>query len=256
MAETDTDFRRLAPEPRDVIRAAQLLTRVPISGGDGTRGAEAAWAWPVVGLSVGLVQAFAGVIALSIGLPASVAAGLAIAVGLLLTGGLHEDGLADCADGFWGGMDRARRLDILKDSRIGAYGVLALIVAMGMRWALMASLLLHAPLALVAGAMLGRSAMAAVMAQLPFARDGGLAAQVGRPPMAAVWLGAICAILGAVIFAGFGAGLIAVVSAICATWGVAAVARAKIGGQTGDVLGATQVMSELAALTACVAVLS
>lgn len=256
MAETDTDFRTLAPEPRDVVRAAQLLTRVPIPGGDAARAAQAAWAWPVVGLGIGVLQLFAGVVALAIGLPATVAAGLAIAAGLLATGGLHEDGLADCADGFWGGFDRARRLEILKDSRIGAYGVLVLIVVIGLRWTLLAQLLLHAPWALVAAAMLGRSAMVAVMARLPFAREGGLAAQVGRPPMAAVWLGAICAVLGALAFAGIGAGLIATVSAACGALGVAAVARAKIGGQTGDVLGATQVMSELAALTACVALLS
>ncbi|UWQ96709.1 adenosylcobinamide-GDP ribazoletransferase [Rhodobacteraceae bacterium M385] len=256
MPKTDTVPAPLTFEPRDVIRAAQLLTRVPVPGGDGTRAAEAAWAWPLVGAMVALVQVVVGIVALAIGLPASVAAGLAIATGMLLIGGLHEDGLADCADGFWGGMTRDRRLDILKDSRIGAYGVLALIVAIGLRWALFAALLAVAPLALVAGAMLSRAAMALVMARLPFAREGGLAAHVGRPPMGAVWLGGVCALGVAIIATGFIAGIVAGWAAACATGIVAWVAHRKIGGQTGDVLGATQVLAELAALMACVALLS
>lgn len=255
MAETDTAETRARPEPRDVIRAGQLLTRLPLPGGDGARGAAAAWAWPLVGLVVGLGQMLVGLTALGLGLPASVAAGMAIAAGLLITGGLHEDGLADCADGFWGGMTRARRLEILKDSRIGAYGVLALIVSVGLRWALFAALLAIAPLSLLAAAMISRAAMAGVMARLRFAREDGLAAHVGRPPAWAVGLGGGIAILGAVLTVGVVAGIMAAAIAAGATLAVALVARAKIGGQTGDVLGATQVVSELAALTACAALL-
>ncbi|OAN76114.1 hypothetical protein A8B78_15250 [Jannaschia sp. EhC01] len=251
MAETDTN----RPEVRDLIRAGQLLTRLPLPGGDGVRGAAAAWAWPLVGLVVGLGQVLVGLTALGIGLPADVAAGFAIAAGLLITGGLHEDGLADCADGFWGGMTRDRRLEILKDSRIGAYGVLALIVAMGLRWALFAALLAVAPLTLLAGAMISRAAMAGVMARLRFARDGGLAAHVGRPPAWAAGLAAGVAIVGAVLATGVLAGIVTTMVAAGATIAVALVARAKIGGQTGDVLGAAQVVAELAALTACAAIL-
>lgn len=252
MPETDT----ARFEPRDLIRAAQLLTRLPVPGGDGTRGAEAAWAWPLIGALVAGAQIAVGVSAMAIGLPAMVAAGFAIAVGMLITGGLHEDGLADCADGFWGGMTRARRLEILKDSRIGAYGVLALIVTMGLRWALFANLLATAPLALLAGAMISRAAMAAVMARLPFAREGGLAAHVGRPPMMAVGVGLAIAAIGVVGALGLGAGVVTALVAAGATLAVALVARAKIGGQTGDVLGAAQVGTEISALTVCAALLS
>lgn len=252
MPETDT--RRI--EPRDLIRAAQLLTRLPVPGGDGTRAAEAAWAWPLIGAFVALGQVMAGLLALWLGLSASVAAGIALAAGIAVTGGLHEDGLADCADGFWGGMTRERRLEILKDSRIGAYGVLALIVTMGLRWALFATLLASAPLTLLACAMMSRAAMAAVMAGLPFAREGGLAAHVGRPPLWAVWVGVGCAGMGAVLTAGLGTGLVAGVVALGATLGIAAIAKAKIGGQTGDVLGAAQVVAEISALAACAAYLS
>lgn len=252
MPETDTP----RPELRDLIRAAHLLTRVPLPGGDGARGAKAAWAWPLVGMVVAMAQVIVGLVALAVSLPESVAAGLAIAIGLLIIGALHEDGLADCADGFWGGMTRVRRLEILKDSRIGAYGVLALIVTMGLRWALFATLLAVAPLTLIAAAMLSRAAMAVVMATLPFARDGGLAAHVGKPPIWAVTLGGVCAGIGAVLTAGFVAGVIAILAVAIATLVVCAVAKAKIGGQTGDVLGAAQVVTELAALTACAALFS
>ncbi|WP_050761489.1 adenosylcobinamide-GDP ribazoletransferase [Jannaschia sp. CCS1] len=256
MPETDTTPSRPRPQLRDLIRAVHLLTRLPLPGGDATRGAAAAWAWPLVGLIVGLGQVAAGLLALWLGVSEAVAAGVAIAAGLLITGGLHEDGLADCADGFWGGMTPARRLEILKDSRIGAYGVLALIVTIGFRWALFASLLAIAPLTLLAAAMISRAGIAVVMARLPFAREGGLAAHVGRPPAWAVGLGGIIAGLGAIVFAGIGAGLAALGVATVAILIVAALARAKIGGQTGDVLGATQVVAELAALATCAAFLS
>lgn len=256
MSDTDTLASSPRPQLRDLIRAAQLLTRLPVPGGDGTRGAEAAWAWPLIGAVVALGQIGVGLVALNIGLPSSVAAGLAIAAGLLMTGGLHEDGLADCADGFWGGMTRARRLEILKDSRIGAYGVLGLIVTMGLRWALYATLLASAPLTLLAGAMISRAGMAAVMASLPFARDGGLAAHVGKPPRWAVWGGIAVAGIGTVLTAGLVAGITASLIAATTIVIIARVAKAKIGGQTGDVLGAAQVAGEISALAACAALLS
>lgn len=249
MSETDTS----RPEPRDLIRAAHLLTRLPVPGGDAIRTAEAAWAWPVIGALVACIQILIGLTALAIGLPAPVAAGFAIAAGLLATGALHEDGFADCADGFWGGMTRARRLEILKDSRIGAYGVLGLIVALGLKWALFATLLAQAPLALLAGAMISRAGMAVVMHAMPFAREGGLAAHVGKPPRWAVWGCVAMAGVGAVLAVGVAVGLVAAIAAAGAVYGITLIAKAKIGGQTGDVLGAAQVAGEVFALTACAA---
>ncbi len=253
MPETDTDARH--PEGRDLIRAAQLLTRLPIPGGDGDRGAAAAWAWPVIGAAIAVFQVAVGLAALSI-LPAPIAAGLALAAGIIVTGALHEDGLADCADGFWGGQTRERRLDILKDSRIGSYGMLAMILAMGLRWAALAVLLPVAPMALVAAALLSRAGMASLMAKLPFARETGLAAHVGHPPTWAIVLAIGISVLGAGLAAGLLAGLVAAFLAGATCVAVAALARAKIGGQTGDVLGAAQVLSEISALIACAAILA
>jgi len=193
---------------------------------------------------------------LGLGVPVWAAAGLALALGVILTGGLHEDGLADCADGFWGGHTRARRLEILKDSRVGSYGVLAMVFAVGLRWSLLAALLPIAPLTLIAAAMLSRGAMALAMARLPFAREDGLANHVGHPPMAAAALALGIAIVGGCVYAGLwpgllAAGLVGVTAAL-----VGALARAKIGGQTGDVLGATQVSGEIIALISVAALLT
>ncbi|WP_224817108.1 adenosylcobinamide-GDP ribazoletransferase [Hasllibacter sp. MH4015] len=239
-------------EPRDLIRAAQLLTRLPLPGGDGARAATASWAWPIVGAVVAALQIAIGVAALAV-LPAPVAAGLALAAGLIVTGALHEDGLADCADGFWGGHTKERRLEILKDSRVGSYGVLAMIVALGLRWALLTALLPVAPLALVTAAMLSRAGMAALMGWMEFARASGLAAHVGRPPLLSVSVGIGLALVAAALAVGLAAALVAALVVACTCAGVAAIARAKIGGQTGDVLGAAQVLGEIAAHATCAA---
>ncbi len=244
MSDTDTFF----PQPRDVIRAFHLLSRLPLSGGDAERAAASAWAWPLVGAAISALQVALGCGLMALGVPVWAAAGLALALGVVLTGGLHEDGLADCADGFWGGYDHARRLEILKDSRVGSYGVLAMIFAIGLRWGLLASLLPIAPLALIAAAMLSRAPMAVLMALMPFARADGLAKHVGHPPLVSAGLAVAIAIVGGMIYAGLWPGLLAAVIVGVASVLVGSLARAKIGGQTGDVLGAAQVIGEIAAL--------
>ncbi|MBE3640656.1 adenosylcobinamide-GDP ribazoletransferase, partial [Mangrovicoccus algicola] len=172
---------------RDIAAALGLLTRLPVKVNTGfaiARGAGAAWAWPLAGLAVAVTAGGAGWIAQAAGLPATLAAGLVLGLQALLTGAMHEDGLADCADGLWGGWSRARRLEIMKDSHIGSYGVLALVLATGLRWQ---ALLLLLPLGAtgwgiwLGACMISRGAMVAVMAALPRARPGGLSATAGRP---------------------------------------------------------------------------
>lgn len=242
---------------RDPLRALTLLTRLPVPGADGQRGAAAAWAWPIAGLIVGGLAAMAALAAHGLGLSAGVAAGAALITATLVTGGLHDDGLADCADGFWGGYDSARRLEIMRDSRVGSYGVLALIFAVGLRWLVLAQVIaVVGPwLACIVPAMLSRAAMAGVMAALPFARQDGLARHVGRPKARTALAGIALSCGAAVVIAG-APGLVAAVAAAAGALLVVQIARAKIGGQTGDVLGATQVMSEAAALIGLAAVLA
>ena len=236
--------------PADIAEALALLSRLPVPAHT-PRGQAAAWAWPVAGLVVALIAGGLAAAALGLGVPPGLAAGLVLAAQVALTGGLHEDGLADSADGFWGGSTTARRLDIMKDSRIGSYGVIALVLGLGLRWAALSALIaegqLFAPL--IAAAVLSRAAMTVLMAALPNVRDDGLAAKVGRPAQTTALLAVATALVLGLSAVGWGL-LGPLFWLALATIGFAAVARAKIGGQTGDVLGAAQQIAEIAALIA------
>ncbi len=244
----------LLPIARDILAGFGLLTRIPMPFTPPRPGGV--WAWPLVGAVVGGSALSLGAALQVIGVEIGMAAALVIAVQIALTGGLHEDGLADCADGFWGGQTRDRRLEIMKDSRIGSYGGIALGLALLARWSAIATLLGAGAcgLALVP-ALLSRAAMGLVMAALPNARAGGLSAGHGTPPLTAAALGAALALLLAVALTGWAAlGLGLAVGGTAAAF--AQVARAKIGGQTGDVLGAVQVLTEIAALATATALLA
>lgn len=221
------------------------------------RAALSAWAWPLAGLVPALIGWALGVGAVSVGLPPLFAACLALLGQIMVTGALHEDGLADVADGFWGGFDRDRRLEIMKDSRIGAYGVIALVLSLGLRASALAVLLTY-PGALSALVVIGVSSrlpMVLLMAALPNARGAGLASQVGRPPARTAWMA--CGATALVVLILMPNALPALV--ICTGLGavvLAATAKAKIGGQTGDVLGASQQISEIIALAVLVTLLA
>jgi adenosylcobinamide-GDP ribazoletransferase len=249
MPATDRDSALL--HPSDPACALGLLTRLPVPVTTATRGARAAWAWPLAGAVLGGLAGLTGAAALSLGLPAPVAALLALGALVMLGGGLHEDGLADAADGLWGGWSPERRLEIMRDSRIGSYGVMALVLSLGLRAVALALIFETgagaAAAALIVAAMLSRAAMAGVMAALPPARADGLARDQGRPPAATVALAAALAIAAAALLAG-ATGLLAAAAAALVASGVARLARARIGGQTGDILGMAQQLAEIAAL--------
>jgi adenosylcobinamide-GDP ribazoletransferase len=232
--------------PRDLshqfLSAVLLLTRIPLPRIDRPAGAAAAWAWPVVGVIVGSALALIAMGLLAVGLPPPIVAALVIGIGLLLTGALHEDGLADCADGFFGGWTPERRLQIMKDSAIGSYGTLALIVVMLVRWSALVPLV-YSPAALIAAAVLSRASMGLVAASLPHARKDGLSASVGRPGWPQVITGLVLAAAASLAAVGWTA-LGAMVATVLTAALCVIVAKAKINGQTGDVLGATQVLTE------------
>jgi adenosylcobinamide-GDP ribazoletransferase len=173
---------------------------------------------------------------------------LLVTVQIVLTGAMHEDGLADTADGFWGGFTPERRLEIMKDSQIGTYGVLALIVSIGLRWlaltAVLATIGVWAPLGL---ALLSRAVMPVLMFSLPNARNSGLSQSVGRPSAVLMFIGLCLALLTSVAIIGICTVAIAAAMGLT-TVSIALIARAKIGGQTGDVLGAGQNIAELTGL--------
>jgi adenosylcobinamide-GDP ribazoletransferase len=212
---------------------------------------------PVAGALIGCFGGAAVLAGHTLGLGAFVTAALAIAVLTLVTGAFHEDGLADTADGFGGGTTPERRLEIMKDSRIGSYGGAALVLAYALRIACLAELIAAAGAANAAAAgvltaALSRTAALIVMAALPPARVTGSAYAAGQAPVASVgtaWL--ICAALGLVLVfttslraAGVALGFVlAAAAAVVMT----RLSRRLIGGQTGDVGGAIQQVAEIAA---------
>ncbi|MCX7560888.1 adenosylcobinamide-GDP ribazoletransferase [Sulfitobacter sp. F26204] len=253
-----TDFR---PRPADLITAMSLLTRLPLPAGAQTAtGARpmafAAWAYPLVGIVVACLAATVGWAAFAIHLPATVAAMLVLLTGIVVTGAMHEDGLADCADGFWGGWTRTRRLEIMKDSLIGTYGVIALILGLGLKWLAMSALLDSGVLlaALLASAVISRAAMVGLMFALPNARRSGLSQQTGRPPRGAVMIAGVIGLITLLFLTPAPIGL-SVLMITAALFSCGIIAKAKIAGQTGDVLGATQQITEITVLLACLTAL-
>jgi adenosylcobinamide-GDP ribazoletransferase len=241
----------------ELLTAARFLTRLPLGAAEPLEPgalARASWAFPLVGALVGLIAAFAYAIAIGFDLPAPVAALIAVGASILVTGALHEDGLADTADGL-GGDDVATRLAIMRDSRIGTYGVLALILGVGLRAAALASIGTGAAVlaALVAAHAAGRGGMAVALYTLPAARSDGLGALAGQPEPATVAAALGLAILLVLLTLGFAPGLVALAPAAIAMTAIGEIGRRRIGGQTGDVLGAIEQGGEAATLIAAAA---
>jgi len=239
-------------EPQDIAEALGLLTILPAVG-DG-RGARAAWAWPLAGLAVALLTALLAWVLKGIGVVPGVIAAAILATQALLTGGMHEDGLADTADGLFGGWTVAQRLEIMKDSRIGSFGVIALLCVLLAKWSALTFLLAthHLLGPLVAAAVLSRAALPVAMIAMPPARPGGLGASTGTTPRAAAALGLAIALVVALLWLGWAIFAAAVGAGVMAL-AVAVLAQARIGGQTGDILGAMQQMAELGVLVALTA---
>ena len=234
----------------DLCRAGAFLTRVPIPHAHDAEGfLRAMRAFPLVGAAIGLAAGCLQLVLLKLALPPLAAAALTLGAGALLTGALHEDGLADVADGFGGGRDKDAKLAIMRDSRLGSYGTLALLVSFAARAAALAALPSSAVIAaLVATHALARAVMPAVALALPFARDDGLAAGAGQPDplvvVTALGLGALIA----VVCLPWATALAAMVLTVVGAAGVAWLAMRQIGGVTGDVLGATEQVAEAAVL--------
>ena len=237
-------------------RAWAFLTRLPGGahpGDDRELGRSVPW-FPVVGAVLG---ALSGTVywALHGPLGAPLAAVLAVAVGAVATGCFHEDGLADTADAL-SGASRERRLAIMKDSRVGAFGVLALVLATLVRVFAVSSLAAtDGPIALVVAHMLGRTMAVAVMGAAPAAVGTGLGhSYTAHLPRA--WTVAAVVITSA---AGASLGLPGAVSLAAAASGavlVGLIAWRAFGGITGDVLGATEQVAEMAVLVSAAALAS
>jgi adenosylcobinamide-GDP ribazoletransferase len=211
---------------------------------------------PIAGALVGLAGALVLALATNLGLAPLPAATVAIAALLLVTGAMHEDGLADLADGFGGGANPERKLEIMRDSRIGTYGSAALVIALVLRIGALAGLVatdlgLAAAVLVAAGAM-SRTAGLLPLALLPPARAAGAGFAARPPSLGALRIAAALAIACACLPLLAGRSLpriiAACVAAALAAYAVSALARRQIGGQTGDVAGAAQQAAEIAVL--------
>ena len=235
--------------------AFAFLTRLPFrSEGTVEPGAlaQAGWAFPLVGIAVGVTGAIVFALTDRLGLPVTAMALLAVGATVLMTGGLHEDGLADTADGFGGGAEREQVLDIMRDSRSGAFGVLALIFSVGLRVAALAALpdAKLAAGALIAAHGVSRGLLPPLMHYLDPARSDGLGAEAGRPGAGIAGIAAAIAVILSVLCLDLGRGLVAVILAALAVAALGLLARRRIGGSTGDVLGAAQQVGEIVMLLA------
>ena len=252
---TPDDPRR--PQPgfcAGFAAATAFLTRVPIDAP--TRGAwqlaDAAWAFPLVGAGIGAVAGLAFALAQLVGLGDWSAALLSVLSGVALTGALHEDGLADTADGFSGGRDREAKLAIMRDSRHGTSGVLAIVLSVLLRTAALAAIgdAIHVGLALIAAHAVSRAALPVTMWRMAPARAEGLGAAAGTPRLSGVIGGAVIGILIGLAALGPTWGLIALGLTGAMVFAMARLARRQIGGYTGDVLGAFQQIGEIVMLLA------
>lgn len=238
---------------QDILAAFMLLTRIPINWEKVSSEApdlkRAMWAYPIVGLAVGGFAAGVYVAAVNIGIPSAVSIIFALAASILITGAFHEDGLADVADGFGGGLTREKKLEIMRDSRIGTYGGLALIMAVALKgaslWHLAPPQLIKA---LIVSATVSRSMIIVTALVLPPARKNSLATEAGKPSIYASIAAITLAGTTSYFLAGTEVSLILAASSFMVTLLFCWIAHRQVQGYSGDILGATQQLAEIAVL--------
>ena len=217
---------------------------------------RAARAFPLVGALVGAVGGLVMVVAIWLHIPMLVTAALGVMATVIFTGALHEDGLADTVDGFGGGKDTDGKLAIMDDSRIGTFGVAAVVFSILLRVGVLASLLpygaFRAGLVLVAAEAVSRGATVRFWQELPAARLTGLAHETGPPDQKAAATALLASLVIAVALVwpaiNFGAAILGILLAAVATYIFGRLSYREIGGRTGDTLGACQQIAAVAFL--------
>ena len=246
---------------RDSMRALGFLSRLPIHAkwfvdDDGLLSTTCR-AFPIAGAITTLPAILALVIVSFVQLPPLLGALISVSTMIITCGALHEDGFADVADGFFGGKSKEQRLEIMKDSRIGTYGALALLMSFSIRVVALAAIYqssaISAALALVAAAAVSRGALVWHWSELESVRPGGTSDKVGSPSedaatfalTSAIGIGLICSLLSR----GITPAIFAFALTIMITSLFKRLTADKIGGQTGDTLGASAVLAEIVFLT-------
>lgn len=241
----------------DIAICLGFYTRLPVRLAEGRSFADAQWAAPVAGMMVGAIGWFSFFLADAFGLSPAIAGALAVAATVFATGALHEDGLSDTADGFGGGSTRERKLEIMRDSRIGTFGASALLFSILLRAAALSALATPslAFSALVASHAAARAAMPVFMRMVPPARSDGLSANSGTIPESSAF---VAALIGgaALLFLGVFAAVLTAMALSVLLFAVRRLCQRQIDGQTGDVLGAVEQLSEITVLLIACAVLT
>ncbi len=245
---------------QDMALALVFFTRLPLPQFDfGPRTlAQAIWAAPLAGLVVALIAGVAFAVAEMAGLSANVAAALALAASMLATGCLHEDGLSDVADGFGGGRTPERKLEIMRDSRIGAYGAAALVMSVLIRWSALSDLGSGGGVfaGLIAAHLASRALLPGFMHLTPPARTDGLAAGAGTVSRATAVVAAAIGGVALLFCLGLSGALLAAVLLAILFWLFRLACLNQIGGHTGDTAGALQQAGEIAVLVTASTILS
>jgi adenosylcobinamide-GDP ribazoletransferase len=247
----------------DLARSLGFLSRLPIASrffeGHSGEMSRTPRAFPLAGAVIAAPAGLLLALLLGFGASAAVSAFVAVTLQILLCGALHEDGLADCADGLGGGSSREKSLLIMKDSRVGSYGVLALVLSIGIKVSAIASLIntlepMDVALCLIGVAALSRAMMVWHWHALPSAKADGVAASLGKPGdqtlYTALFFGIGIAAISIAPIAGFHPLIVCLIISGAVAYGFQLYVRHKLGGQTGDTIGATQQICEMAALAA------
>jgi adenosylcobinamide-GDP ribazoletransferase len=246
----------------DLKIGISLLTRLPLAPKaplDDGDVARAGWTFPVAGFLVGLAGGVTYWLANRLHIQPEPAVALALVVTVLFTGAMHEDGLADTADGL-GGKSPEQRLQIMRDSRIGTFGTSALVLSFLLRWSALAEIgeladIRTLVIALIVAHTVSRAVLPAFMYLVPPARSEGLSTSAGRPPGQSVAIALVLGILCLLFAFGPKLAMIALLMLALAALVLARVAVRQIGGQTGDVLGALQQIAEATLLVIAAAML-
>jgi adenosylcobinamide-GDP ribazoletransferase len=264
-------------EVKLLVVAIQFLTRLPVPS---LKHYEAQWLsqsaryFPLVGVLVGLVNVCAWWLA-SRWWPPAVSVGIMLAASLLVTGAFHEDGFADACDGFGGGVTRENVLAIMKDSRIGAYGAMGIFMILGLKWTVLVAMpVVMMPFVVVGAHSFSRWCATGLIWRLRYVRAEGKSKPLAESLTGREWLGSgviggvavACLVLVGTRFDAAAlvaysalqiasAMSVAVIGAACVAFVASVYCRQRIGGYTGDCLGAVQQVTELAFLLGSLAML-
>jgi len=244
----------------DFLVALVFLTRFPLrlnlNFGMAAVGSSVR-CFPLIGFIVGGISGTIFLLSISAYLTPLIAAFLAIGAQILITGALHEDALGDVVDGFGGGATRDKKLAIMRDSQVGTYAVVTLFIALGLKVAAISSFVdpKLGFMALLAAAGCSRGMVALGMYILPAARGDGLGASAGKPPLTSVLFALFFSVAVPIAILGPFIGSAALLAASLLPLLMGWIAYWQIGGQTGDVLGSLQQISEIGFLLVCSAIL-